>query len=109
VSSIFKKLLMIAASLVALTGIARAERNEMEKDAVIYATAALPSSVMKSRRLMSDMGLPPAGAHTGHDTANDRRAVARRAAACALFRPRRAPGSPPGAKCAHGLPIERQT
>ena len=25
---------------------------------------------MNARRLMSDMGLPSAGAHTGHDTAN---------------------------------------
>jgi hypothetical protein len=44
-----------------------------------------PSSVMNLRRLMSDMGLPPAGAHTGHDTANDRVATVRRAAAGALF------------------------
>ena len=50
-----------------------------------HAAAAPPSSVMNSRRFMSDMGLPPAGAHTGHDTANDRRALARRVAHRALF------------------------
>jgi hypothetical protein len=33
-----------------------------------HAAAPTPRSVMNSRRLMSDMGLPPSGADTGHDT-----------------------------------------